>query len=408
MKLGKWLLATGIILFVTVAMICIPPLVAYARTELSANSARITITPAQQKLARAYTLTGVTGLPDPSQGQVQVRVLTYTTRPQFPLVKAQASSASVAHGKLTLQGTSRAETLPAGTIFTASNGMKVKTTATVIVPAWQTAIVAATTTTPGARGNLGSYGLDTSYTWSYQTYSYIHVTNIFGVLFCILTFLIACIFPIESTSYDTAQVYNATAFTGGKDPAVSPDDLDQATAPVVAALTTQAQQDIQQQMLPGEQLVLTIACTPYITPAHVPANTPSLRARVAVKCSAMAYRPAQVQSLAQQMLAGVAHTQLGAQYLLAGDYTTSIQNVTGTGRSGAAATFQVSTQGTWVWTLTNSLSQQFAKLVAGKTQAAALALLQHQPGVARVSIQTSGGSGTALPDSPQAITFVTA
>ncbi len=401
----KWLFVTGISLLVMILLICIPPLVTYARTELTASSARITLTADQQRLSHTYTLIGVTGTPDPTQGQVQVRVLTYRPGPLFPLVKAPASSARVAHGILTLTGTSQTEKLPAGTVFTASNGMKVKTEAAVEVPAGQTVTVAATTITPGARGNIGPYGVDTSYTWSYQTYSplIMHVDNVLELFFCVLTFFLPCLFPVVSTSYDTAQVYNVTAFTGGKDPAVSQDELNQAIAPAVAVLMTQGKQGIQQQIEEGEQLVSTIACTPSISPAHVPANAASVQARVALTCDATVYRPRQVELLAQQMLAEQAHIQLGAQYLLTGDYTTSIEDVT---QTGTATTFQVSTQGTWVWTLTNALAQQLARLVAGKTQAAALRLLRHQPGVIHVAIQTSGGMGTALPASPQAITFV--
>lgn len=403
----KWLFVTGISLLVMILLICIPPLIAYARTELTASSARITLTADQQQLSRTYTLIGVTGTPDPAQGQVQIRVLTYRPGPLFPLVKAPANSARVAHGILTLTGTSQTENLPAGTVFTASNGMKVKTEAAVEVPAGEEVTVAATTITPGARGNIGPYGVDTSYTWSYQTYSHpaIPVDNVFDFFFCALFLFLPCILPTSSTSYDTAQVYNVTAFTGGKDPAVSQDELNQAIAPAVAVLTTQGKQGIQQQIQDGEQLVSPIACTPSISPAHVPANAASVQARVAVTCNATVYRPRQVELLAQQMLAEEAHIQLGAQYLLTGDYTTSIENVT---QTSTATTFQVSTQGTWVWTLTNALAQQLAHLVAGKTQAAALRLLQHQPGVTHVSIQTSGGMGTALPASPQAITFIVA
>jgi len=399
----KWLFVTGISLLVMILLICIPPLIAYARTELTASSARITLTADHQQLSRTYTLIGVTGTPDPTQGQVQVRVLTYRAGPLFPLVKAPASSARVAHGTLTLSGTSQTEKLPAGTVFTASNGMKVKTEAAVEVPAGQTVTVAATTITPGARGNIGPYGVDTSYTWSYQTYSYVHMDNVFELFFCALFLFIPCLLPVASTSYDTAQVYNVTAFTGGKDPAVSQDELNQAIAPVVTVLMTQGKQGVQQQIQDSEQLVSPIACTPSISPAHVPANAARVQAQVAVTCNATVYRPRQVELLAQQMLAEEAHTQLGAQYLLNGDYTTSIENVT---QTSTATTFQVSTQGTWVWTLTNALAQHLAHLVAGKTQAAALRLLQHQPGVTHVSIQTSGGMGTALPASPQAITFI--
>ncbi len=399
----KWLFVTGISLLVMILLICIPPLIAYARTELTASSARITLTADHQQLSRTYTLIGVTGTPDPTQGQVQVRVLTYRAGPLFPLVKAPASSARVAHGTLTLSGTSQTEKLPAGTVFTASNGMKVKTEAAVEVPAGQTVTVAATTITPGARGNIVPYGVDTSYTWSYQTYSYVHMDNVFELFFCSLFLFIPCLLPVASTSYDTAQVYNVTAFTGGKDPAVSQDELNQAIAPVVTVLMTQGKQGVQQQIQDSEQLVSPIACTPSISPAHVPANAARVQAQVAVTCNATVYRPRQVELLAQQMLAEEAHTQLGAQYLLNGDYTTSIENVT---QTSTATTFQVSTQGTWVWTLTNALAQHLAHLVAGKTQAAALRLLQHQPGVTHVSIQTSGGMGTALPASPQAITFI--
>src|SRR5262249_54441557 len=76
--------------------------------------------------------------------------------------------------------------------------------------------------------------------------------------------------PIPPSS--TAYVQNQNAFTGGQDASnytyVQQQDIDGATNPLIAQLTSDAQQQAQQQLQPGEQLVQAITCSSSINPDH--------------------------------------------------------------------------------------------------------------------------------------------
>ena len=64
--------------------------------------------------------------------------------------------------------------------------------------------------------------------------------------------------------------------------------------------------------------------------------------------------------------------------------------------NGTMVSFQVDARGTWVYSFSRGQLQQMARLIAGQPQDTARTLLQRQPGVSRVVIETFGGQGSAL------------
>jgi Baseplate J-like protein len=402
----KWFF--GISFALLAAIIGVPQLVAYGQTLLPAASATVTIIPARQDVRETYTLTGVSGVADLAQDQVHVRFLQAATPVQSRQVNAPTRPDDYAHGTLTLRGTSQDEDLPAGSIFTASNGIQVTTGGEVTVPAGKTVTVPATALQAGVRGNIAPYGLSTSYTWRHQEGGTFDpssaLENPIGFLFCTFLLFLPCLFTPTYYTYDSASVFNATAFVGGKDASVQQRDIDQVTIPLVASLTAQAQTRVLQQVQPGEQLVKPVACTSRITPPLAPhQRSASLSVRVSVSCQGVVVDPRAIQGAAQQLLAQEAHTRLGALYLLEGDIHTTVQHE---GVTGTAASFQVEAEGVWAYLLRDGQRMQIARLIAGKPQAESKMLLLEQPGVKQATVQTAGGVGTALPISPQDIKIV--
>jgi hypothetical protein len=404
MRHKKGILIIAISILVIVVTVSLPPLIAYARTVLTASTAKVTITPDTKLFERAYTLTGATGAPDPSLRQMPVRVISYTTPARSTMVIAPDNYNSYARGMLTVQGASQDETLPSGTVFTASNGVQVKTTTAVKVPAGKTVLVPAVALKYGASGNIAPFAVNTSYTWSEGTITWPLLSNPVTFVFCIFVLFIPCLFDTSGTPGVSADVYNAAAFTGGVDVYVRQIDIDAATASIVESLSEQAQAKMQLEELPGEQPAGSMACSPLINPAHAPSrHVMSLSASVAVKCKAILYRPTVVDAVAQGLLAQDAQAQLSSSYQLVGKITTTVKQIV---VNGASVTFLVKARGTWVYTFNSGQLQQMARLIAGQPQEQARTLLLRQPGVSRVVIETFGGQGTALPQSPGDITLL--
>lgn len=404
MRHKKGLLILAISLLVIVVTVSLPPLIAYARTVLTASTAKVTITPDKHIIERTSTMAGVTGTPDAALQQVPVRVISYTTPARSTLVKAPVNPSDYAQGMLTVQGASQDETLPPGTVFTASNGVQVKTTAAVKVAAGQTVLVPAVALKYGASGNLAPFILNTSYTWSAGTITWPLLNNPFTFIACLLVLFIPCLFATTGTPGVSANVSNATAFKGGEDVYVRQADIDAATASLVKSLTGMAQAKAQQQEQPGEQPAENMACSSLINPSNAPArHVMSLRASVAVRCSEIMYQPTIVDAMAQGLLTQDAQALLGSSYLLTGMITTTMKSIV---VNGTVVSFQVDARGTWVYSFSRGQLQQMARLIAGQPQDEARTLLQRQPGVSRVVIETFGGQGTALPQSPSTITMV--
>jgi len=109
--------------------------------------------------------------------------------------------------------------------------------------------------------------------------------------------------------------------------------------------------------------------------------------------------------MASQLLGADAYSQLGANYALIGDTVTGNPTFTSLATDNSSASFTVEAQGIWVYQFSTAQKQSLAQSIAGKTQADTTALLLKQPGVTKISINTSG-FGNALPSSAGDIKFV--
>jgi hypothetical protein len=102
------------------------------------------------------------------------------------------------------------------------------------------------------------------------------------------------------------------------------------------------------------------------------------------------------------MITKDAANQLGTGYSPIGNIqTTIVQTTTTTTRQGSIQII-VQVNGTYVYQITPRIQEQLAKLIAGKPQQQAIALLLKSPGIAGAQITMRGGDQT-LPQDLNAI-----
>ena len=180
----------------------------------------MTITPASQHLARTYTISAVTGTPYPSQHQVQACTLSFTTKAASRTVKATGQGhqdATAAKGQLMYSGATGTETILSGTQTTSSSGVTVFQLSDASIAPNTTTTVDAEAVIPGAAGNIPAYAIDG---WYYN----------------------------ETDPSISFYVQNTQAFTGGQDAYdytyMQQSDIDDAAAPLVSQLTSDAQASV--------------------------------------------------------------------------------------------------------------------------------------------------------------------
>lgn len=354
-------------------------LISWLPGVLPAATASVTITPTSQHLTKAYTISAVTGTPDASQNQIQARALSFTTKAQSKTVKATGQGhqeATAATGKVTISPQSG--TLTAQLISLPSNsGVNVIINVTNSISSGSQTFDASAENA-GSGGNIPAYDLDASY----------HLVADPGINF---------------------YVQNTQAFTGGQDAHdytyVQQSDIDDATAPLVSQLTSDAQASVQQQVQANEQLASDPQCTPTIKANHNANDRVSdVTVTVTVTCEGKVYDTQAAQSMASDLLRSDAASQLGAHYALVGDIVIGPPQVMTTD----LVSLNVSAEGIWVYQFSDAQKQTFAQLIAGKPLTDAQALLLKQEGVRKVTLSTAGGWGRALPTSPSDIKFTMA
>ncbi|MBA2287185.1 MAG: baseplate J/gp47 family protein, partial [Ktedonobacteraceae bacterium] len=351
---------------------------------ISASAATITVTPDSRTLVNTYTISAVTQPPDTSQHQVRARFLNFTTPQQSQSAKATGIGsvpAIQAHGTLTFYNAlAYAQTVPAGTVFTDANGVQVVNDQVATIAAAQPPLEGAATVPahiiePGAKGNIPAHD-----------------------------------FSIVQCCHTGITVENATQFSGGIDAQtytyVQQSDIDGAATLLKGPLITNAQRSIQAQILPGEQLVKPIECTPGVVADHQAGErAASVLVSEMVNCLAEVYDQQGARTLAISLLQASAQRNPGANYTLIGRIATQVKGATVTGAKGAIAV-QVEATGQWVYQFSNAQKKLLAKLIAGKSAPDAQATLARQAGVKRSAIALSGGTNNVLPDDPSQITIV--
>ncbi len=377
----RWKMPRRWRLFALVALIILsaPFLIFWLSTVLPAATATVTITPTSQHLTKTYTISAVTGTPDASQNQVQARALSFTTKAQSKTVKATGrghQDATYAKGQVTISPSTG--TVPAGNLRIPSNsGVYVIINVTSPLSSGSQTFDAWTENV-GSGGNIPAYDID-------HLYQMVNDPSI------------------------TFYLQNTQAFTGGQDAHdytfVQQSDIDDAAAPLVSQLTSDAQSAVQQQIQANEQIVSAPECTPTIKANHKADDRVSdVTVTVTVTCKGEVYDEQAAQSMASDLLRSDAASQLGDHYTLVGDTVIGTPQVTTTTETGTV-NMTVSTDGMWVYQFSDTQKQTFAQLIAGKPLADAQALLLKQEGVWKVNLTTDGGWGSALPTSPSDIKF---
>ncbi len=249
------------------------------------------------------------------------------------------------------------QTLPIGTVFTGSDGVKVSIDETVTLPAgnpptYGEATITAQALTPGAAGNIQAGNINTT------------VSN--GVL-----------------------VKNLEAFTGGQNArdyqAVAQSDVDSLNATLQQQLT---------QALPhlfflrsGEALQTT-NCTFKATPNHQPgAEAIEVTVKSTRTCQGIAYNKDKLERTAT---AAFNATRPGTNYQLVGSVQTSIVNL---------FPFIAQVSGTWVYLLSQDYEQFLAEKIAGDTPEQAKKYLLQTGFITRATVPAP------LPKDPGHITF---
>ena len=341
------------------------------------SSATVTITPASNDVKHAYTISAVTGTPDPGKNQVGARTLSYTTQPQSNTANATGSRqnpAVKASGTLIIRcrASSFPITIPAGTVFTDNAGVQVATDVAVTASGCYTT-VSAHAVKAGAGGNIPANDMNQPY----QGYS----------------------------------IDNDAAFTGGQDAqtytVVQQSDIDGAANPLVTSLTPSAQQSLNGQVRSNERLIADPHCQSNVTSDHAAGDTAkSVTVSVTVTCTGEAYDQDGAQSLAAKLLQDQVKTDLGAGYALVGKVVTAVTQAKMAGAKSGTIAVSVNAEGVWVYQFSASQEQALAKLIAGKSKPEAQSLLSQQQGVEKVDVQLSGGNGNTFPSDSGQIKFV--
>lgn len=302
------------------------------------------------------TVTYTTSLAIPTQSLAPV---TITKSQTVPTTGHGHQDARRATGILTFyNGLFTPQTVYAGTVFTASNGVQVVTAGTVTIPAghppsYGQASVTASAQTPGTQGNIA--------------YAQVNTTLANGVL-----------------------VKNE-AFSGGRESrdfqAVAKADLESLSATLKTALAQAIPQAFT--LLSGETVTPT-GCHVTTSADHGPGDeATTITMKAAETCKGVAYNTQEVETKATAIF--TQQTNPGANYELLSTTQPQVLQI-------APVTVRMS--GTWVYTLSADYEQFLAQQIAGDNPQDARAYLLHTGVLTKVTVPAP------LPKDPGHIHFI--
>ena len=375
----RWLIALPIVLaLLVIGYFVYQPIV----NLIFVPAATITITPASKDLGTTYTITAVTGTPDPAQHQVQARLL-YAASSALPkTVNASGAGhtpATIATGTLIFYNSSPSPvTIPAGTVFTDASGVEIVTARAASIPAGNPPTVAQSTVPAhavyaGASGNIPAFAFN-------------------NVPCCA----------------NGVFVQNGGAFSGGRDqqsyPYVEQSDIDEAANALESSLMPVVQAALQQQIQANEHLVSSSHCLPESSSDHAAGEQAStVTVTVMVGCTGEVYDQRAAQALAQELLVTDPAQHPGNGYVLVGTIATAVTQATADTKG--SVSLLVHAEGRWVYQFNTAQRQALVKLIAGKSQKVAQSLLLQQEGVEKTTIHLFGGNGSTLPTDQSQITL---
>jgi hypothetical protein len=355
---------------------------AMERPHIPSGSASIQITPDSQHLSKTYTTNVTLGSTDPTLNPIGARRLSITTPKKSltaPATGTQQEPATYASGLLELGDGNANSPIPVGDYAIYSNsGVEIEFYVSSPIPDNHATYVHARAMKPGPGGNIKTFDV---YGW-YD-------------------------FP-KANAFLFAD--NTQPFSGGQNRStitvVSHTDIESATSQLTRQIQSTLpadQAELKSQLASSEQWLdpTTIQCQPSVKANRHPKDQASdVTVTGAMTCSAIAYTPAKLLAYGANLLGKDAYAQWSGRYVLVGQVQEKVYGVLDQGKT---ASFALAVQGLYVFQLSSGVSAHLASLIAGQTQANAQAVLLQQAGVGKVSLQVSGGLGTALPSSPKDI-----
>lgn len=346
------------------------------------TSATVTIVPWTQPISTTLTAQLVPGNADFARHQVQGRQLAMLTMSQSKTVPATGTGyqlAQAAQGWIALYNALPiAQTIPVGTLIIGQDGTQVTTDTTVMVPAANAPIegqasVSAHATEPGPTGNITALDINGP---------------------CCRADVLA---------------KNPAPFTGGQNArsfqAVSAQDTKEASATLETSLTQDVTTAYQAELTDGESLITPVFCQAQVHADHPQGSeAKQVTVNVSERCQGIAYNSAQMQALVNQAISQQSQAQgnQAAGYQL-DPGSLHLQTTLSSTHPGVA---QVQASGVLRYQWNAQQRHRLAGLIAGKREAEAIALLEHQPGIATVTIQRSGRDTGTVPSNPDQIHFV--
>ena len=322
----------------------------------------VTLVPITRTIETHLTVT--IGSADKTHSQVPGRLLPTVTMSQARTVATTGKArqdAQNAHGYITFyNGATYVQTIPAGTLVSAANGVQVITDQDVTIgaasyPTFGQASVSAHATQAGPVGNLKTGAI-------YGPCCRVNISAVNG------------------------------AFSGGQDArdyqTVTQHDIDTAGTSLKASLDQSTTAALQTQVQGTETLVTPLHCQQKTSVDHQPGEeATSVHVTLDETCTGIVYQTQALQALITQTLTTQAKQQLGAGYIPSGDthITTTAQGTT---------TIQTTGTSMWVYQFSQAEQEHIKASIAGKSQAQAKSLLLAHTGVQSVSFSNNA----SLPD----------
>jgi hypothetical protein len=346
-------------------------------------TATVTIVPDSQRLQRTYAITAVLGVPDPSKNQVDARALYANSQTQSQTVKATGQghiAGQQAQGVLTFYNASTVtQTVTAGTVIFATNGVAVVNNDTLTLPPFDPAAGpngvtdSAHTVNVGSSQNIPAYALNNQLCCGGSVY-----------------------------------VTNTEPFFGGQDAQtytyVQQSDIDSVTQTLSASLTQQATMTLQGQVRSNERPAGTPRCAPQVRSNHQAGERAStVTVSVMMSCVGEVYDMQAVQVLASRDLTQDAAVNPGPSYVPVGAILAQVEKATPDNQGNIALV--VNAAGVWAYQFTDAQRAHLASLITARSSQDAQAILLRQPGVHAVTITLTGVGVTTVPSDTRHITI---
>ena len=257
--------------------------------------------------------------------------------------------------------------VPAGTVLTGSDGVRIETSQDANIPAanpptWGITTVSAYAVHTGSNGNIAAYDINQG----------------------------CCATAIKAV--------NTTSFSGGQDErdfqTVTKSDIDLTASQLKDTLNQGTQGALQGEVKQGEQLQ-TFPCNIAVTADHqIGQEATQVKVTVSETCSGIAYNDQELTSKVTQLLTTQATKKLGSGYSILENPQITVTSAT----PARQVTLSFSSVSTWIYALSSADQQHIKNIIVGKNTVKALQLLHSLPGIENVSLQFAGfGDDTRIP-----------